>query len=71
MTWNDLQNKLDINMLEESNSKVKTTLVQLYFNNYLNQLELIYVTSKTYMKIKKKKEREGKKKIYFNVCLIV
>ena len=35
-TWNDLQNKLDIDMLEESNSKVKTALVQLYFNNYLN-----------------------------------
>ena len=35
-TWNDLQNKLEINMLEESNSKVKTALVQLNFNNYLN-----------------------------------
>ena len=35
-TWNDLQNKLGINMLEESNSKVKTALVQLYFSNYLN-----------------------------------
>ena len=35
-TWNDLQNKLGINMLEKSNSKIKTTLVQLYFNNYLN-----------------------------------
>ena len=23
-TWNDLQNKLGINMLEESNSKIKT-----------------------------------------------
>ena len=31
-TWNDL----NIDMLEESNSKVKTALVQLYFNNYLN-----------------------------------
>ena len=51
-TWNDLQNKLDIDMLEESNSKVKTALVQLYFNNYLNYLELIDVTSKTYIKIK-------------------
>ena len=37
-TWNYLQNKLDINMLEE----------------------LIYVTSKTYIKIMKKKEREEK-----------
>ena len=35
-TLNDLQNKLDIDMLEESNSKVKTALVQLYFNNYLS-----------------------------------
>ena len=35
-TWNDLQNKLGINMLEESNSKVKTAIVQLYFNNYIN-----------------------------------
>ena len=35
-TWNDLQNKLDINIPEESNSKVKTALVQLNFNNYLN-----------------------------------
>ena len=35
-TLNNLQNKLDIDMLEESNSKVKTALVQLYFNNYLN-----------------------------------
>ena len=35
-TWNDLQNKLAINMLEQSNSKVKTALVQLYFNNCLN-----------------------------------
>ena len=25
-TWNDLQNKLNIDMLEESNSKVKTAL---------------------------------------------
>ena len=47
-TWNDL----NIDMLEESNSKVKTALVQLYFNNYLNYLELIDVTSKTYIKIK-------------------
>ena len=34
-TWNDLQNKLDINMLEESNSQVKTafntTLLQQLF----------------------------------------
>ena len=35
-TWYDLQNKLGIYMLEESNSKVKTALAQLYFNNYLN-----------------------------------
>ena len=35
-TWNDLQNKPNIDMLEESNSKVKTALIQLYFNNYLN-----------------------------------
>ena len=35
-TWNDLQNKSAINMLEQSNSKVKTALVQLYFNNCLN-----------------------------------
>ena len=35
-TWNDLQNELGMNMLEESNSKVKTTLVLLFFNNYLN-----------------------------------
>ena len=35
-TWNDLQNKLDRNMLEESNSKIKTAFVQLYFNNYFN-----------------------------------
>ena len=26
----------NIDMLEENNSKVKTALVQLYFNNYLN-----------------------------------
>ena len=32
-TWNDLY-KLGMNMLT-SNSKVKTALVQLYFNNYL------------------------------------
>ena len=35
-TWNDREKNLGINMLEESNSKVKTALVQLYFNNYLN-----------------------------------
>ena len=35
-TWNDLQDKLDIDMLEESNSKVKTTLIALCFNSYLN-----------------------------------
>ena len=35
-TWNYLQNKLDIDMLEQSNSKFKTALVQLCFNNYLN-----------------------------------
>ena len=29
-TWNDIQNKLGINMLEERNSKVKTALVQAY-----------------------------------------
>ena len=35
-TWNDLQNILDIDMLEESNSKVKTALIELCFNSYLN-----------------------------------
>ena len=42
-------------MLEESNSKVKTALVQLYFNNYSYYLELLYITRKTYIKMKKKK----------------
>ena len=35
-TRNYLQKELEINMLEESNSKDKTALVQLYFNNYSN-----------------------------------
>ena len=33
-TWNDLQNKLEINLLEKSNSKIKTALVNFYFINY-------------------------------------
>ena len=53
----------------ESNSNVKTALVQLYFNVYLNYIELIYITSKTHVKIKKKKR--DRKKVYFNDCLIV
>ena len=58
--------KLGINMLEESKSKVKNTLVQLYFKNYLSQMELLYITRNTYIKMKK---RNREKKGLF-VCLI-
>ena len=55
-------------MLEESNSKVKSALVKLYFNNYLNYMELLYMTRKTYVKMKKKRKKEKKKKTFY-VCL--
>ena len=40
--WNDLQHKLEINMLQESNSTVKNALLQHSPNNYLKVVSAIF-----------------------------